>query len=61
MTTPNPNLQEENLSKTVSAANAKGSSLRIYSNSAESLRVLEQRLAKLEQLGNLHFTLEGSK
>ena len=52
MTQPNPNLREESLSKTVAAASSKGSSLRIYSNSAESLRVLEQRVAKLEQLGN---------
>jgi hypothetical protein len=50
MTQPNPNLREESLSKTVAAASSKGSSLRIYSNSAESLRVLEQRVAKLEQL-----------
>ena len=53
MTTPNPNLQDQSLSKGVEAAIAKGSSLRIYSNSTESLKVLEQRVAKLEELGIL--------
>merc|ERR1712131_454919 len=35
---------------TVASSNAKGSSLRIYSNTPEALKILEQRIAKLENL-----------
>ena len=52
LTNPKSSIDDHNLAKTVASSNAKGSSLRIYSNTPEALKILEQRIAKLENLGS---------
>ena len=51
LTNPKSSIDDHNLAKSVASSNAKGSSLRIYSNTPEALKILEQRIAKLENLG----------
>jgi len=50
LSNPKSSLDDHNLAKTVASSNAKGSSLRIYSNTPEALKILEQRIAKLENI-----------